>query len=209
MKAMAINETAALKSASWGLGQVLGENYKSLGYTTPQAMVLAFMEDEEFHLEGIVDFLKANRLDDDLKRHDWAGVARGYNGAGYKANRYDTKMAAAFAKWQRIKDTFWQVEEEETGEEVFPVLRRNSVLTEYVETLQRLLNLHGVATGIDGKFGPSTELAVKIFQGRRGLTADGVVGPNTWKALNSPVISTLTEEITTGNEEPAGRAVKF
>ena len=30
---------------------------------------------------------------------------RGYNGKGFAANGYDKKLAAAFAKWQRIKDT--------------------------------------------------------------------------------------------------------
>lgn len=35
----------------------------------------------------------------------------------------------------------------------------------------------------DGIFGVKTENAVKYFQRRRGLQADGVVGQNTWRAL--------------------------
>ncbi len=208
-KAIAINETAALMSASWGLGQVLGENYKTLGYTSPQAMVLAFMDDEEDHLEGMVDFLHVNHLDDDLKRHDWAAVARGYNGPGYKANRYDTKMANAFAKWQRIKDTEWQHVDEETGEETLPVLRRNSTLTEYVRQLQSRLVSLGIEVGVDGKFGPSTELAVKRFQGLHGLVADGVVGPATWNALRS--VETAATLIASEELTPVGETgrVKF
>lgn len=104
-QAMAIDETAALKSASWGLGQVLGENYHMLGYSSPQAMVMAFMADEEAHLKGMVDFLIANHIDDDLRLHSWSVVARVYNGPGYRKNGYDTKLAAAFKEWQRIKDT--------------------------------------------------------------------------------------------------------
>lgn len=104
-QAMAIDETAALKSASWGLGQVLGENYRMLGYESPQAMVMAFMNDEEAHLNGMVDFLIANHIDDDLRAHEWALVARVYNGPAFRKNGYDTKLAAAFKKWRGIRDT--------------------------------------------------------------------------------------------------------
>ena len=103
--AMAINEDAALQSASWGLGQIMGAHYKMLGYDTPQAMVFAFMADEEAHLKGIVDFIIANDIDDDLREHDWAAVARVYNGPGYRKNHYDTKLAEAYGKWKHIKDT--------------------------------------------------------------------------------------------------------
>ena len=36
---------------------------------------------------------------------------------------------------------------------------------------------------IDGDFGPKTQEAVKSIQQGSNLTADGVVGPLTWKAL--------------------------
>ena len=102
-----INLVAALKSCSWGLGQVLGENYGACGYPTVQHMVEAMMESEANQLEAAVEFILSNKLDDELRRHDWAGFARGYNGPAYAKNGYDTKLAAAYRKWSRIKDTPW------------------------------------------------------------------------------------------------------
>ena len=35
----------------------------------------------------------------------------------------------------------------------------------------------------DGDFGPTTEKSVKSFQAQKNLTADGIIGAATWKAL--------------------------
>lgn len=110
-RALAIDETAALAACSWGLGQILGENYKLAGYGSPHAMVSAFIAGGEAEqLAAMVRFIKAKGLDDELRRHDWAGFARGYNGEGYKANGYDLKLAVAFAKWAKIPDTPFEPE---------------------------------------------------------------------------------------------------
>jgi hypothetical protein len=103
--ACAIDETAALRSASWGLGQVLGENFRAAGFPTVQAMVEAMMADEALQLAAAVNFIAANRLDGKLRRHDWAEFAKGYNGASYAKNAYDTRLAEAFRKWSGIRDT--------------------------------------------------------------------------------------------------------
>lgn len=105
--AMSINEEAALRSASWGLGQIMGFNCVLAGYPSARAMVEDFLDDEEKHLEAMVTFIVSAKLDRFLRARDWAGFARGYNGAGFAANGYDRKLAAAFDKWQRIKDTPW------------------------------------------------------------------------------------------------------
>lgn len=64
-----------------------------------------------------------------------------------------------------------------------PTLRRGS-RGEAVEELQALLNAkYGFDLEIDGNFGKATENAVKDFQRKNGLTADGVVGKKTWKSL--------------------------
>jgi hypothetical protein len=57
-----------------------------------------------------------------------------------------------------------------------------------VESLQRALNARGAHLTVDGDFGPATKSAVKAFQASHGLTADGVAGPLTLRALN---LSTL------------------
>lgn len=106
-KAMAIDATAALRSCSWGLGQILGINHAIVGYKTIQEMVRAFMADEEKHLEAIVQFLISNEIDDDLREHRWATVARVYNGPSYAKHNYHGRMEAAFAKWSKIRDTPW------------------------------------------------------------------------------------------------------
>ena len=105
LAAMQLDETAALLSASYGLGQILGENYKLCGYDTVQDMVNDFAEDEQLQLEAMVNFLISKGLDKALQAHDWATLARGYNGSQYAHNSYDKKLAAAYAKWQRIPDT--------------------------------------------------------------------------------------------------------
>lgn len=64
-----------------------------------------------------------------------------------------------------------------------PTLRRGSQGDE-VADLQTILNArYGADLDVDGNFGKATEAAVKAFQKANGLTADGVVGAKTWKAL--------------------------
>lgn len=49
--------------------------------------------------------------------------------------------------------------------------------------IQERLNSVGFHISTDGIFGSGTERAVKVFQKNRGLSADGIVGRNTWEWL--------------------------
>ena len=68
------------------------------------------------------------------------------------------------------------------GEMNNPIVKRGCVGPE-VKTVQALLNGWGYSLDVDGSFGAKTEDAVKDFQSRMGLKADGIVGEKTWQAL--------------------------
>ncbi len=54
-----------------------------------------------------------------------------------------------------------------------------------VKTLQQQLNSQGYKLDVDGQFGAKTQVAVKDYQKKSGLSVDGIVGKNTWGSLNS------------------------
>lgn len=97
--AMGLDEAAALKSASWGLGQIMGFNHEACGFKTVAAFVDAMVRGERDQLLAFARLLRTWGLGEKLKRQDWAGFARKYNGKGYKANRYDEKLKAAYARY--------------------------------------------------------------------------------------------------------------
>lgn len=52
-----------------------------------------------------------------------------------------------------------------------------------VQTLQLALDARGFKLTADGVFGPATEKALREFQTKNGLAVDGLAGPKTWAAL--------------------------
>ncbi|MFD7868716.1 peptidoglycan-binding protein [Streptomyces sp. NPDC059783] len=52
-----------------------------------------------------------------------------------------------------------------------------------VKAAQTQLKVYGYSLTVDGKFGAKTKAATLAFQKSHHLAADGVIGPNTWRAL--------------------------
>jgi zinc D-Ala-D-Ala carboxypeptidase len=64
----------------------------------------------------------------------------------------------------------------------WPTIRNGSSGRDVV-TAQYLLRSRGYSVSVDGAFGAGTESAAKSFQSAQGLSADGVIGANTWEKL--------------------------
>lgn len=62
--------------------------------------------------------------------------------------------------------------------------------------LQSYLNSQGANIAVDGKFGPATQAALKDFQSKNGLVADGIIGPNTAAVIKSGGNATTTPSVT-------------
>jgi len=90
---------SALESCSWGIGQVMGYHWKSLGYESLQAFVNAMYKDEASQLDAMCRYIKVNGLINALKNKDWKAFARGYNGPAFAKNSYDVKLANAYKKF--------------------------------------------------------------------------------------------------------------
>ncbi len=99
-KAKKVHENAALESASWGLFQIMGYHWESLGYKSVKDFVRLMNKSEGEHIKAFGRFILANNLSKYLKNKDWANFARRYNGPGYKTNKYDEKLERAYNKYK-------------------------------------------------------------------------------------------------------------
>lgn len=147
-EAVALDRDAALCSASWGLGQVMGFNAKVAGYNSAEEMVAAMLDSENAHLMAMAKFISHSQAAvTALRGHDWATFAKIYNGPQYAINKYDVKLKAAFQGF-------------EAG--IFPDI--------HVRTAQAFLSYLGYHPGgVDGLIGPRTRAALNDFQEKSGL----------------------------------------
>ena len=107
--AFKLNPIAAMESTSIGLAQIMGFHYKRLGYASVGEMWDDAKTGIETQVRQLVKFIDTDAgLADALRKHDWARVARLYNGAGYKTIArkymrvpYDEAMRNTYIKYRK------------------------------------------------------------------------------------------------------------
>ena len=152
----------------------MGAHWAWLGYASADALVAQARESEAGQARLMARYIVKADLAGALAKRDWAAFARGYNGPGYRANRYDVKLASAFARHSGGKAP--------AAPPPRSLLRRGD-RGSAVADLQRALSAAGYPVAIDGRFGPETAGAVARYQRDHGLAADGIAGPKTLASL--------------------------
>lgn len=164
-RAISLNRKAALKSTSWGLGQLMGFNAELSGYSDVETMVTAMTQSENNQLEGMAGEIIHSELDSALRNHRWADFARGYNGAKYAQNHYDTRLAAAYQRY---------------AQGGLPKL--------IVRAVQMYLLYLGFKPGtVDGLVGSHTYGALNKFQQQNNLPINN--------EINDDIVSLLKEKV--------------
>ncbi|MFI9954390.1 N-acetylmuramidase family protein [Acinetobacter baumannii] len=107
-----IDVECALMSASWGQFQIMGENWKELGYTSAQDFVDQQFASESFQLEAFIRFIewktgiiddKKVKLIDALRAENWDAVFTLYNGPNYKKLGYQAKFQK---EWDHLEPIY-------------------------------------------------------------------------------------------------------
>lgn len=98
-RAESISRTAAIESASWGMFQIMGFHWSTCGCESAEEFATLMSRSEADQMRFGVRFLQKSGLAVWLKRKDWITFAKRYNGSGYKVNRYDTRLAAAYERF--------------------------------------------------------------------------------------------------------------
>lgn len=100
-QAKQLDESCALQSASWGRFQLMGENWKDLGYKSVQDFVAQHEQSESLQFEAFLRYCenKSGEVDDKhwklidaLRQENWHVVFTLYNGRNYKKLGYDSKF---------------------------------------------------------------------------------------------------------------------
>lgn len=175
-EAIELDRFAALQSASWGRFQILGMNYKTVGYDDVEAFVKDMCDSEASQLQAFLNFCEHNHLNGALRSRDWETFALRYNGPG-QVDHYAAALRSAFARHSAAPLPL-------SAAAVGPRVLHLSARGPEVQELQKLLIKAGhIDVKADGIFGQGTLAAVRQFQVDNDLVADGVVGARTWELL--------------------------
>lgn len=167
--ARSLNVDAADRSASWGAFQILGRNHADCGHRTVRSFVVAMHQSHDAQLAAFVSFLRSNpKMLEALRGKDWGEFAKRYNGPGFKANRYDTKLAAAFARAVAAA-------QEEPPEKA------------RIKATQAALNTHQPGLLVDGFDGRVTASRLAEFQQQQKLPVTQELDHATLQRLNVDV----------------------
>ena len=98
--AMSIDSIAAIDGTFWGMFQIGGFNWKKCGAASRGEFIERMCKSEHEQLELFVNFIKINDMDKYLRKKDWAGFARRYNGPSYARRGYHTRLAKAYKKYK-------------------------------------------------------------------------------------------------------------
>lgn len=202
-QARAIDAEAANRSASWGIGQTMGDEAPRLGFGSATAMVAYMVAGGiEAQIDCLCRELNAKRLKGPMAERDFSLIAYRYNGEGYRKNDYDTKLAAAARRWDRklaaIKPEAAPVEQAMPPVEVSALQKRLRELG-YVEI--------GKPNGVPGS---RTVAGISAFQHEEGLPITGTLDEPTRAALDTAtprVVPDARATVTAGDLKKSSRTI--
>lgn len=99
--AMAIDSIAAIEATFWGMFQIGGFNWQLAGATSHEDFVRRVSRSEYDQLVLFANFIRNTGLLKHLRSKNWSAFAKLYNGPGYAARGYHTRMAAAYNRYKR------------------------------------------------------------------------------------------------------------
>lgn len=99
-RAEKIHPVAAIESASWGMFQIMGFHWATCGCSSAEEFRGLMERSEADQMRLSLHFMQKTGIAKWLKTKDWATFALRYNGSGYRANRYDTRLAEAYERFK-------------------------------------------------------------------------------------------------------------
>lgn len=96
-----INRQGADMGTFWGMFQIGGFAFKQCGCNSIEQFVELMSRSEFDQLELFAAFVLNTGYVEYIRKKDWAGFSRRYNGANYAKRGYHTRMAKAYAQYKK------------------------------------------------------------------------------------------------------------